>query len=102
MDIKILVLLALPFFMAQQDTNEMDTKDNKGVSKNDRMGKCEYLACHEAIFPTMMTNSVQLWKTPVELPLTRTALACRVWASPTTLPPCPPTALTPSGSAPQM
>ena len=85
--------------MAQQDTNEMDTKDTKGVSKNDRMGKCEYLACHEAIFPTMMTNSVQLWKTPVELPLNRTTLASR---TPTTLPPCPPAALTPSGSAPQM
>ena len=99
---KIVVLLILPFFMAQQDTNEMDTKDNKGVSKNDRMGKCEYLACHEAIFPTMMTNSVQLWKTPVELPLTKTTLASRMPASPTTLPPCPPAALTPSGSAPQM
>ena len=55
---KIVVLLILPFFMAQQDTNEMDTKDNKGVSKNDRMGKCEYLACYEAIFPTMITNNV--------------------------------------------
>ena len=85
--------------MAQEDANEMDTKDTKGVSKNDRMGKCEYLACHEAIFPTMMTNSVQLWKTPVELPLNRTTLASR---TPTTLPPCPPTAFTLSGSAPQM
>ena len=55
---EIVVLLILPFFMAQQDTNEMDTKDNKRVSKNDRMGKCEYLACYEAIFPTMMTNNV--------------------------------------------
>ena len=38
---KIVVLLILPFSMAQEDTNEMDTMDTKGVSKNDRMGKCE-------------------------------------------------------------
>ena len=59
MDIKILVLLALPFFMAQQDTNKIDTKDTKGVSKNDRMGKCEYLACDKSnLLLAMVTNNV--------------------------------------------
>ena len=98
----IVVLIVLPFSMAQEDANEMDTKDTKGVSKNDRMGKCEYLACHEAIFPTMMTNSVQLWKTPVELPLDRTTLASRMRPSPKLCPTVLIAADTPSGSAPQM
>ena len=59
MDIKILVLLALPFFMAQEHNNKIDTKDTKGVSKNDRMGKCEYLACDKSnLLLAMVTNNV--------------------------------------------
>ena len=55
----MLLLEAHAHSQIQEDTNSMDIKDTKGVSKNDRMGKCEYLACDKStLLLAMVTNNV--------------------------------------------